>query len=509
MILTNGKIWTGDPRRPWAEAVAIEGSRIAAVGRNAEIDTPAARGSERIDLGGRLAVPGFIDNHTHFIEGGFEMARARLRDAATPEEFARRIGEQAKRTAAGRWITGGSWDETRWDPSHLPTRAQIDSVTAEHPVFVSRLDTHMALANSRALALAGITRHTPDPPGGTIVRDAQGEPTGILKDAAQPLVQRVIPRASIEERMAAARAGLLEAARLGVTAFGDMSSPDDAFDDLHAWQRLDETGGLTARVHLFAPLLECERAQPFATERLRLGGVKGFADGSLGSSTAAFFEPLDDDRDNRGLMMAAMGDGRMRRAVEAANRRGLPIALHAIGDRAVDEVLTIFERLPPRRFRVEHAQHLSPALIARMARLGVIASMQPCHAVDDGRWAEARIGHERARWSWPFRSLLDAGVLVTFGSDWTVAPLDPILGIDAAVNLRGWFPEQTIAVEEALRCYTVNNAYALFRENEIGRIAPGMFADIAVLSEDLFAIPARRIAEVQVGMTIFDGTILR
>ena len=520
VILTNGKIWTGDPARPWAEAIRIEGNRIAAVGSNAEI----GKDGTIIDLKGRLAVPGFIDDHTHFIDGGFELSRVQLRDAATPQEFARRIGEYAKRIGPGKWIVGGEWDHTIWNPPSLPTRQLIDAVTPQNPVFVSRLDGHMALANSLALKMAKVTRDTPDPAGGTIVRDVNGEPAGVLKDAAQSFVDSVIPSASTDERVAAAKAGLAEAARFGVTAFVDMSS-GEAYEDFRAYQRLEKGGGLTARVYLYTPILEYRRLvaasveKAFGSDRLRIGGLKGFADGSLGSSTAAMFEPFNDDPRNRGLTMAAMTDGRMKSAVTDADAHNLQVAIHAIGDRANDDVLKIYESIAnarERRFRIEHAQHLNPDLIKRFAGDRVIASMQPYHAIDDGRWAEAKIGHERARWTYAFRSLIDAGAIVTFGSDWTVAPLNPILGIYAAVTRRtldgknpsGWIPEQKITVEEALRCYTVNNAYATFRENEIGKIAPGMFADIAVLSDDLFTIPPEKIENAKVDITIFDGRVI-
>jgi hypothetical protein len=523
LVLTNGKIWTGDPARPFVEAIVVEGNRIVAVGSRDEIAKFTPAGTRVIDLRGRLAVPGFIDNHTHFIDGGMQISRVMLRDAATPKEFARRIGTYAKKIGKGKWITGGEWDHTIWSPPALPTRLLIDAVTPENPVFVSRLDGHMALANSAALKLAGVTRETPDPPGGTIVRDANGEPTGILKDAAQSFVDRVIPSAKLDERVAAARAGLAEAARFGVTAFCDMSG-GEAYQDLRAYQRLDRAGKLTARVTLFTPILKRVeagfsrpgQAKAGPSTRLRDTGVKGFADGSLGSSTAAFFEPFTDDPSNRGLTMEAMTDGRMKAAVADADAHGLHIAIHAIGDRANDEVLKIYESMPngrERRFRIEHAQHLNPALIRRFADDRVIASMQPYHAIDDGRWAEGKIGHERSRWTYAFRSLLDAGAMLTFGSDWTVAPLNPLLGIYAAVTRRtidgknpnGWIPEQKITVAEALRCYTANNAYAMFRENEIGRIAPGMLADIVVLSDDLFTIAPERIGEVKVDFTIFDG----
>lgn len=472
-----------------------------------------------IDLHGRLALPGFIDNHVHFINGGLQLSRVQLRDAKSADEFVARI---AAHVVDG-WILGGGWDEQRWTPYALPTRQLIDTATP-HPAFLHRLDMHMALANTRALQLAGITRDTPDPAGGTIVRDANGEPTGLLKDAAMSLVTAVIPPPSIDERVAAARAALREAARFGVTSFCDMGMSPEAFDDFRAYQRLARAGQLTARVSLFMPIGSYERLQNagvekrFGSERLRVGGLKGFADGSLGSATAAMREPFSDE-DHCGLVMREMADGSMAKWVADADAHELQIAIHAIGDRANADVLSIFESRSDtrdRRFRIEHAQHLDPSLIERFARSGVIASMQPHHAIDDGRWAETKIGRERAKATYAFRSLLDAGATVTFGSDWTVAPLNPLLGIYAAVTRRtidgrhpdGWIPEQKITVEEALRCYSSNNAYAMFAEHEIGRIAPGMLADVVVLSEDIFTIPPERIGEVGVEMTILDGEVI-
>lgn len=522
LILFNGKIWTGDASKRFVQAVAIEGNRIVAAGTNEEIATVAPPGSKHIDLHGRLVVPGFIDNHVHFIDGGFELSRVQLRDAASPQELARRIAEFAKRAGKGVWILGGEWDEQLWKPYALPTRQMIDAVTPDNPVFVTRLDGHMSLANSVALELAGVTRDTPDPAGGTIVRDSSGEPTGLLKDAATNAVYAAIPNPSTEQRMDAARAGLAEAMKYGVTAFCDMSG-SDAYDDLRAYQRLEKAGALTARVYLFTPISQYERLvnasveKSFGSDRLRIGGLKGFADGSLGSSTAWFSEPFLNESDNRGLAMEPMTNGAMKRWATDADAHNLQVAIHAIGDRANDEVLKIYESLPRgRRFRIEHAQHLNPDLIKRFAADHVIASMQPYHAIDDGRWAESKIGHERAKSTYAFRSLIDAGATLTFGSDWTVAPLNPILGIYAAVtrrtidgkNPKGWIPEQRITVEEALRSYTVNNAFAMFRENEIGRIAPGMRADLAVLSDDLFTIAPEKIENVRVEMTVFDGDVI-
>ncbi|HEV7768278.1 MAG TPA: amidohydrolase [Thermoanaerobaculia bacterium] len=497
----------------------MEGNRIAAV------DAPIPQDARVIDLHGRLALPGFIDNHVHFINGGFQLSRVQLRDATSADEFVRRIAVHALQLDVDQWLTGGGWDEQRWSPPAMPSRQMIDAATPGNPALLTRLDMHMALASSRALQLANITRETPDPPGGTIVRDADGEATGLLKDTAMTLVSAVIPRPSLEERIVAARAALQEAARFGVTSFCDMGMSPEAFEDFRAYQRLEREGALTARVSLFMPIGSYERLQNagvekhFGSERLRVGGLKGFADGSLGSSTAAFREPFTDEPHHCGLVMAEMSDGSMAKWVEDADAHELQIAIHAIGDRANADVLSIFESRPDigeRRFRIEHAQHLDPSLIERFARSGVIASMQPYHAIDDGRWAETKIGSERAKATYAFRSLIDAGATVTFGSDWTVAPLNPLLGIYAAVtrrtidgrNPKGWIPEQKITVEEALRCYTVNNAYAMFAEREVGRIAPGMLADVVVLSEDLFAIAPEEIENVNVDMTILGGDVI-
>ena len=464
-------------------------------------------------------MPGFIDNHVHFVNGGLQLSRVQLRDATSADELARRVAAHAR---TDQWVTGGGWDEQSWTPRAEPARQIIDHVAA--PVFVTRADMHMGLANSRALQLAGITRETPDPPGGTIVRDAHGDPTGVLKDAAMPLMTKVIPQPSLSERIDAARAALKEAARFGVTSLCDMGITPEAFDDFRAYQRLEREGELTARISHYMPIGAYARLREAGVEkrfggRLRIGGLKGFADGSLGSSTAAFEAPFRDEPHNCGLIMREMSDGSMERWVADADAHELQIAIHAIGDRANAAVLSIFEArsdAASRRFRIEHAQHLNSALIERFARAGVIASMQPYHCIDDGRWAETKIGPERAKGTYAIRSLLDAGAIVTFGSDWTVAPLNPLLGVYAAVTRRtldgrnpnGWIPEQKITIDEALRCYTANNAYATFAERETGRIAPGMLADVVVLSHDLFAIAPEEIADVTVEMTIVDGDIV-
>jgi predicted amidohydrolase YtcJ len=523
LILEGGRIWTGDPETPWAEAIAVKDDRILAVGSREEIERLSGASTRRVDLGGGLALPGFIDSHVHFMSGGFQLLSVNLRHARSPVELATLLEEFAGRLGSSEWITGGDWDHEAWQGAELPNRNQIDAATPENPVFVQRLDGHMALANSLALMEADIDRTTADPPGGTIVKDpGTGEPTGVLKDAAMDLVRRVIPRAGQEARLRAARAALAEAARLGVTTVHDISS----FEDLRTYQTLSRGQELTARIYAITPLPEWKTLAaagieaPFGDHRIQIGAVKGFVDGSLGSTTALFFEPYSDAPGTSGIPNAMMfPEGNMKRLVTGADEARLQLAIHAIGDRANGILLDLFEAVVSsdgrrdRRFRIEHAQHLRSEQISRMARLGVIASMQPYHAIDDGRWAEKRIGPERVKLTYAFRSLLDAGVRLAFGSDWTVAPLNPLLGIDAAVTRRtldgknpeGWIPEQKITLEEALVAYTAGGAYASFTENRQGMLRAGFLADVAVLEKDLFAIPVERIRDVKVTRTFVGG----
>jgi predicted amidohydrolase YtcJ len=470
-------------------------------------------------------LPGFNDAHVHFLSGGFQLSSVDLRDANTPQEFAERIRQFAAKLPAGRWITGGDWDHERWPDSRLPTKELIDSSTPNTPVFVSRLDGHMALANSVALKLAGVTKQTKDPDGGVIVRDAKGEPTGILKDAAQSFVWKVVPAASFEEKLIAARAASNYAATLGVTSVQDVS----AGSDVSVYQALLDRGELKTRIYAMTALPNWERLANagirahFGSEMLRVGGLKAFSDGSLGSTTALFYEPYKDAPETSGIPSDEMfPEGAMLDRVRGADRAGLQVLIHAIGDRANDLILSIFEQVAKengardRRFRIEHAQHLRPQDIPRFARDKVIASMQPYHAIDDGRWAEKRIGKERAKTTYAFRSLLDSGATLAFGTDWTVAPLNPVLSVYGAVTRRtidgknpnGWVPEQKISVEEAVRAYTVGSAYAEFQDTVKGTIATGKLADIVILSRDIFTIDPKQIENVKVLMTIVDGRIV-
>lgn len=526
LIIINATVHTMDPNRPTAEAVAVYGNRIVRLGSSKEIKKLAGPNTRLINAHEQLVLPGFNDAHVHFLGGGFQLSSVDLRDADTPEEFAQRIRSFAEKLPPGRWITGGDWDHERWLNGPLPTKELIDRYTPNTPVFVSRLDGHMALANTVALKLAGVTRATLDPSGGLIVRDSRtGEPTGVLKDAAMSYVWKVIPDPDFAEKLGAARAATEHAARLGVTSVQDMS----AGNDVGIYQTLLNRGELKTRIYAVSPLPSWERLAAagvranFGGDMLRIGGLKGFADGSLGSTTAFFFAPYKDAPDTYGLAGDQMfPEGAMLERVRHADRAGLQIMIHAIGDRANDLILSIYEQTVrengdrDRRFRIEHAQHLRRKDIPRFGRDRVIASMQPYHAIDDGRWAEKRIGKERTKTTYAFRSLLDAGANLAFGTDWTVAPLDPMLSIYAAVTRRtldgknpeGWVAEQKISVAEAVRAYTLGSAYAEFQEDAKGIISPGKLADLVILSRDIFMIDPKEIEKVKVVITIMDGRVV-
>jgi predicted amidohydrolase YtcJ len=521
LAVINARVWTGNPRQPWADALATDGDRITHVGSSAEI-RKAAGTARVIEARGMFVAPGFIDAHIHFVDGGFGLLSVDLRDAATREEFVRRIGADAARRSPGEWIRRGNWDHERWG-GELPRRDWIDAVTPHHPVWVNRQDGHMALANSVALAAADITRDTPDPPGGAIVRDARGEPTGILKDNAQRLMTRVLPRPDARDEDGALDAAMRYVASNGVTSVHNMGL---TWDDVPVFDRAHAAGRLRTRVYAAVPLDGWERLRDLVATRgrgddwLRIGALKGFVDGSLGSHTAALLEPYDDAPGDLGLFVNAPKD--LYRWTSAADRAGLHVIVHAIGDRAVRTQLDIFERVArengprDRRFRMEHAQHVAPVDLPRFKELGVIASMQPYHAIDDGRWAERLIGPDRAKTTYAFRSLHETGTTLAFGSDWFVAPATPLEGIYAAVTRRtldgarpdGWHPEQRIGVEDALGAYTRGGAFASFEEGEKGTIARGMLADFVLVDRDITRVAPETIGGARVVMTVVGGTVV-
>lgn len=526
IVLINGKIRTMSENQPLAEALAINQNRLIRVGSTAEIRSLIGLDTRVIDLQGKLVLPGFIDCHTHFLNGGLALRAVKLRDCRSREEFVERIKQKASELPPGSWILNGDWDHEQFSPVELPRKEWIDEVTPDHPVCVNRFDGHMVLLNSLALKIAGIDKNTVPPPGGEIVRDPQtGEPTGILKDAACDLVYARIPEPGLTEKLEAVRLALKEAAAHGVTSLHDMSDPAS----FEVYEELLRRGELTARLYVYFQITDVEKVvklrlkSGFGHPFLRWAGLKGFVDGSLGSSTAYFFAPYSDNPATCGLLAAHMfPEGIMESRLRLADEHGLQVAIHAIGDRANALILDIMEKIikengpRDRRWRIEHAQHIRKEDIARLARLGLIASMQPYQAIDDGCWAEKKIGAERAKTTYAFHSLLEAGATLIFGSDWTVAPLDPLAGIYAAVtrrtldgkNPQGWIPEEKITVEQAVQAYTSKAAWSEFSEKEKGTLQAGKLADLVVIDRDIFSLEPEEIVKARVLLTMVDGRVV-
>jgi predicted amidohydrolase YtcJ len=558
LVLLNARVWTLDEARPEAEAVAIRGNRLVRVGTNEEVKGLVGEGVTRIlNLRGRLVLPGFIDNHTHFEAAGRLLLGLNLLDVNERAAFVARVREVANRLPKGSWITGGDWGAyAQWQrgaaaasraPVALlePHKKWIDEVTPEHPALIRRFDGEVWLANSLALAAAGITRATPDPPGGEIVRDAGGEPTGLLRGEASKLVEQVIPPPPHAQRLAEGRRALEEARRWGVTSIHDNTS----FEQLEVFKELRKRGELTLRVWARMPLAEWQRLKDYirlnrvpagqgvpagksgagwGDQYIRLAGLKGWVDGIMGNSTALFFEPYDHQPGNTGRLRDIMfPEGNLERLVREADREGFTVTVHAIGDRANRILLDIYQKIieenPPRdrRFRVVHAQVVHGDDFQRFGELKLIAEVQPYHCIDDMRWMEERIGPERARGAYAFRTLGAAGATLSFGSDWpgtnaSLYPINPLLGIYAAVTRQtlrgepaaGWFPEQRVTLEEAIRAFTRNNAYASFEESLKGSISEGKLADLVVLDRDILSAPPQELLATRVLYTIFGGKIV-
>ena len=529
LVLINGRIWTVSKAHPEAEALAVWRDRILAVGSNAQIRALIGAGTRVLDLQGKRVVPGFYDSHVHLLGSGQRLSEVALKDAADEAEFGRRLRNFDHKLPRDRWLLGGEWDHDRTFHGQLPTAALIDKYVADRPVFLRRYDGHMGVVNTRVLQMAGIDAQTPDPAGGVIYRKpGSREPSGILRDNAMGLVDGLIPAATQAEIAEAVRAALDEARREGVTSAQDMDGSARATRQklFRLYQELARSGRLTVRIDLRWPLAEWNALADLGVEKslggdwVKIGGLKGFIDGSLGSSTARMFEPFVNEPGSAGVYVTP--PAKLREYILAADRAGLAVAVHAIGDRANADMLDIFAEVAKingprdRRFRIEHAQHLRPEDYRRFRDIGVIASMQPYHAIDDGRWAEGRIGVRHCASSYAFRALLDAGARLAFGSDWSVAPLSPLAGIDAAVNRRtldgkhpeGWFPEQRISVAEAIEAYTLTSAYAGFEEKDRGSLEPGKLADMVLLSRDILADTERdHITETQVVMTMVGGKV--
>jgi len=531
LVVTGGRVWTGVAAAPQAESVAVVGDRIVAVGSAADVDPWRGPKTQVIEARGRLVLPGFNDAHVHFVSGGLQLDSVDLRDATGPEEFARRIVERAKTLPPGEWVTGGDWDETRWNPPTFPDAALVDKALADagqadRPVYVNRYDGHLALANAIVLHLAGVDAKTPVPAGGEILRDARGNPTGILKDAAMGPVDAVVPPLTHERRLRAVRHALEHAASLGVTSVQDMNP---SYDDVAVYAELLERGELTTRIHVAPPLAKWKDQallglrHAFGGPWLRYGALKGYADGSLGARTAYFFEPFTDDPSSHGLLSDEMQPiSAMRDRIMGADAAGLQVCIHAIGDQGISIILDLYDEVEKahgeadRRFRIEHCQHMAAKDFDRFKALGVIASVQPYHAIDDGRWAAGRLDPGRISRTYAFRTFLDKGVRLAIGTDWNVAPLDPMQTVYAAVtratidgkNPGGWVPEQQITVAEVVSGYTAGSAYAEFQETMKGTLQPGMLADLVVLDADIFTIAPETIRDVKAETTIAGGRVV-
>jgi predicted amidohydrolase YtcJ len=524
MILVGGKVITLDDRNTIAEAVAIRGDRIERVGTNREIRRLAGKDTRVVDLGGNTVVPGFNDTHLHFESGGLSLIQVRLNGVTSYNEIQERVKARADSLPAGMWIQGRGWDHTIRPGGQWPTKEILDEAVSDHPVYLRRICGHVAWVNSAALAAAGIDRSTRAPEGGEIVRDSSGNPTGILKEEAVNLVADVIPPRSAEERSIAVRTALREAARLGVTSVQEMGTHPET---MKIYQDLHDRSELTVRIYA-SPAIDSALVylnplglrSTFGDSWLRLGVVKGYADGALGAATAALLAPYSDRPETRGILVQS--EAETADEILRAHRAGQQVAFHAIGDRGNRVVLDAIEaavRSDPRpdpRHRIEHAQVLAPEDIPRFARLGVIASMQPTHCTSDSRWAEDRLGPDRAKGAYAWRSVLDSGAHLAFGTDWPIESLDPLRGLYAAVTRMdeegrpagGWHPEQCLTIEEALRAYTRGSAYASFEEDVKGSIEVGKLADLAVLSRPILEIPAAEILETEVVMTIVGGKIV-
>lgn len=522
-ILINGNVWTGNQNQPKAQAFAIKDNKIIKVGSNDDVIELKNSATQVVDAKGAFVTPGFIDSHVHFLAGGLNLQSLLLRKAKTKEQFISLIADYAKTLKKGEWILGGEWDHNNWG-GELPNKSWIDSVTPNNPMFIRRLDGHMGLANSNALNLANIISNTKEVEGGEIIRDVNNEPLGILKDNAMNILLNVIPDPTQEKLNSALHSAMDFVASKGVTSVHQVAgiAPKGYIE---TFKNAAKNKELITRIYVMMPLHEWERAKTITNtyknnEWLKFGGLKGFVDGSLGSHTALFNQPYTDDNHSHGLYTNPPDS--IKKWVTNATQANLQVTVHAIGDKANHFILNTIENIQKQagninqRFRVEHAQHVDSLDIPRFAKLNVIPSMQPYHAIDDGRWAEKVIGKERSKTSYALKSFFDSGAKVALGSDWFVAPPTPLEGIYAAVTRRtlddknpnGWIPEQKITVEQALKGYTTNAAYASFEENIKGEIKENMLADFVIIDKDLVNIPVESIKDAKILQTWVGGKMI-
>lgn len=529
MLVHHARIWTGSEAQPWASALLVSGDTIVKVGSEEELVPMMEQAGEVVDAEGRLIVPGFTDCHVHTIMAGFGLSSVKLKSVKSRKEFIEAIGNYAKTLKPGEWILGGDWDHQNWG-GELPVHEWIDSVTTSNPVWVERSEGHSGLANRLAMEQAGLDRTTRDIPGGTIVRTSSGEPTGILKDDAMALIFRAIPNPSDDRKAIALEDAMNYFLSEGITSAHHMTEPHERnwggkAMDYDAFKMMHDLGKLRVRFYVTEPFTDWKKvANRVASEGrgdkwLKNGALKGYVDGAIGSHSALFYDDYDDQPGFKGSQVNS--EEFLNRLITSADSAGLQLCIHAIGDKAIHLALAAFDKAAQtnhttdQRFRIEHTQHLAPSDIPEFARIGVIASMQPWHAIDDGIWCEKSIGKKRAETSYANKSLLDAGAKVAFGSDWWVAPPSPLKGIYAAVtrmtldgkNPGGWVPAQKVSVEEALRAYTQTGAFASFDERIKGTLEPGKLADFVILEQDIFSIDPAELINAQVRATYVGGKI--
>ncbi len=533
VIFVHGNVYTGVTMTSGfsaiqrAEAIAVRGDRIQAVGENGQILKLKGAETQVVDLGGKFVMPGFNDAHAHLAAGGAERLNVNLAGVKSLDEFRAKIRAKVENAKPGDWILGGGWDENLWPVKALPTRWDVDEVSAGHPVFLDRVDGHIAVANTQALKLASVTIASRDPRGGKIDRDSNSQPNGILRERAREAVTNVIPPPTHDRRLEAMQAALAEAAHWGVTSVQDNST----WEDFQVLEELEKAGKLTARVTEWLPFndtveqLNAKRGQHLQSDKLlHTGMLKGFMDGSLGSRTAALIEPYSDDGKNSGLPQYE--SAKLNEMAKERVLAGYQLGFHAIGDKGAQLALDAFaesERAAREnkvkaanggadfRLRIEHAQVTTPLQIVKFRDLKVVASMQPSHLLTDMRWAEARLGPKRAEHSYAWAEFLRRGVILAFGTDFPIESISPFRGLYAATTRKSesgkeeYFPDQKITMDQAIAAYTTGSAFAEFAEKEKGLIVSGMLADLVVLDRDITAVVPQKLLETKVLRTVVGG----
>ncbi len=522
LILINGKIFTLDEKTPWAQALVISGERIVYAGENEIAKGFVTKGTQVIDLSGKLVLPGFNDAHLHFLGGGLNFLRVDLRDCKSFEEIGERIREKVSKLKPGSWLLGRGWDHTLFNQGKWPDKLFLDGISPQNPVYLKRIDGHVGWVNSLALQISKIDRDSSSPEGGTIIKDAQTvEPTGILLENAMQLVERNILKPSFEEQTLAVKEAVRVANRFGITSVQDNSD----LEVIGVYEKLLEKGELKVRVSEWLPLELLKKpgelktmveSFPKQNNLLRPGLLKTMADGTLGSRTAFLLEPYSDEPGKSGVLLH--DERELEELVLLADKSGFQVGIHAIGDKANHILLNIYDKIQKlnperkRRNRIEHCSVLRESDIPRFAKSGTVASVQPCFWSSDKKWLEQRLGKERMKGAYPFKSLLGSGVTLAFGTDWPVESLNPMLGVYSAMTRDvGAYcntPLQKLTVEQALKAYTLGSAYAEFQEQEKGSLEVGKLADMVVLSKDIFNIPPEEISEAEVEMTILGGKIV-